>query len=122
LRVFRNGQQLEVRLKRRLRALAASWRGSFSANGTPGEDEGTIPFAQWMTDRGTTDPLSLAPDSGFSNLLTFALGADLLANPPSAAPLGSIDNGDGTETVTIRAPTPITSEARTFLRLHVAPL
>ena len=147
-------------------ALAASWRGSFAAAGTPGSAESTGPFAQWMSDNGLSDPLGDPNATGLSNLLVFALGADLLPQPSGAVPKVTIvaeagmqfvaiqyrrranasdidyavemstdlalwegitvpvtivDNGDGTETVTVRAFDSVDVDPRSqFLRLRVS--
>jgi hypothetical protein len=145
-------------------ALAVSWRSSFAPAGTPGSAEANGPFAQWMASMGLDDPLGDPKEIGLSNLLVFALGADLLPEPSSASPtiivveqagmqfaaiqfrrrLGAVDldfvvelssdlsnwdgatvpvstedNGDGTESVTVRAFEAMDTSEDQFLRLRV---
>ena len=64
--------------------LVASWQAGTVPGGTPGAAGGaTGPFAQWMADQGATDPAASFGSSSLSNLLAYALGADLMpALPP----------------------------------------
>ena len=73
-------------------ALASSWRASFSSMGNPGVDEANDPLADWLASQGETDPDSSFYGSSLSNLLAYALGADLLATgtPEDALPTFSI--------------------------------
>ncbi len=154
-------------------SLAASWRTSYAPYGTPGRGEASSPLAQWLGDHGVSDPLEEDFAPGISNLLVFALGADLLANPADAIPsatfvtsgatqhlaiqfrrrliasdlsytvetstdltgwasdpgdgsltsvVSAVDNGDGTETVTVRLSAPWTGNGRHFLRLTAGQL
>jgi hypothetical protein len=68
--------------------LASSWRASFSNTGTPGVDESDDPFADWLASQGETDPAASFNGSSLSNLLAYALGADLLTSgsPEQALP------------------------------------
>ena len=78
-------------------ALASSWRASFSSMGNPGVDEANDPLADWLASQGETDPDSSFYGSSLSNLLAYALGADLLATgtPEDALPTFSIvSNGE----------------------------
>ncbi|MFT5412284.1 MAG: hypothetical protein ACI9NC_005022, partial [Verrucomicrobiales bacterium] len=81
-------------------ALPASWRASISSAGTPGSSEATGPFPQWMQANGLSDPLD--GQLGMPNLLAFALGADLLANPADSAPTFTIVNDGGNEYAAIQ--------------------
>lgn len=78
-------------------ALAASWRASFSTAGTPGQDESSDPFGDWLADQGETDPNASFNGSSLSNLLAFGLGADLLASgsPEAALPFLTIVTDGG---------------------------
>jgi hypothetical protein len=82
-------------------SLAASWRGSFAGAGTPGSEDPAGSFARWMVDNGFTDPLDDPSASGLSNLLTYALGTDLLPVPLSALPNVTIVSVAGTQFVAI---------------------
>jgi len=73
-------------------ALAFSWRASFSSTGTPGIDESDEPFADWLASQSESDPAASFKGSTLSNLLAYALGADLLASasPEEALPTFTI--------------------------------
>jgi hypothetical protein len=68
-------------------ALAASWQVSSNPAGSPGLAEGALPFAKWMTSNGFVDPLGEWNSSGFSNLMAYALGADLTTGSGGSHPL-----------------------------------
>ena len=69
----------------------SNWRAG-AIGGTPGAAEVAVEnsFADWMTANGLSDPLADANGDGLNNLLTFALGADLLPSTGLAGPTGSL--------------------------------
>ncbi len=71
-------------------ALGESWRASFAAGGTPGWGESGQSVADWLAARGENDPLALFSGTDLPNLVAFALGADLLADPVQAFPTVNI--------------------------------
>ena len=76
---------------------AQNWRSGV-AGGTPGRGEsaGDATFTAWMAVNGFTDPLADPDGNGLSHLVTFALGADLIALPQSALLNAvSVQSGDG---------------------------
>ncbi|MCF7676310.1 MAG: CotH kinase family protein, partial [Akkermansiaceae bacterium] len=149
--------------------LAANWHASSAPQGSPGTDDLTGPFAEWMAARGATDPAAPFGSSSLSNLLAYAVGADLTPTPEAALPTlvivdeggtaypalryrarrdtGDVtcavevsddlvrwqsggafttqvgapqDNGDGTDTLTVRSLHSVASKPTQFLRLRVA--
>ena len=86
--------------------LASSWRASFSNTGTPGVDESDDPFSDWLASQGETDPTASYNGSSLSNLLAYALGADLLTSgsPEQALPSFSIveDSGENYPALSFR--------------------
>jgi hypothetical protein len=78
-------------------ALAASWQASSSPAGSPGVADGVSPFVQWMTSNGFVDPLGAWNSSAFSNLMAYALGADLTAGSGGSNPLVTLVEIDGEE-------------------------
>lgn len=70
----------------------ASWQASSSSSGSPVLAEGVSPFAQWMASNGFVDPLAEWNASGFSNLMAYALGADLTGD---SKPLVSLVEFEG---------------------------
>lgn len=78
-------------------ALASSWRASFSTTGTPGLDEADDPFSDWLTSQGETDPGASFNGSSLSNLVAYALGADLFTpgTPEDTLPTFSIVTDGG---------------------------
>ena len=127
-----------------------------------------ISFADWMTGQSATDPQAPFGSSSLSNLLAYAVGADLVSVPEAALPGITIvndegvdypaltyrvrkgasaltyevetsgnlvtwqggeaftvkvgfpqDNGDGTETVTLRSAQPVTPGSSQYLRLRI---
>jgi hypothetical protein len=71
--------------------LASNWRASNSNTGTPGVEDPENPFRAWMTSRGESDPLSPYEGTNLSNLMAFALGADL--TPDDSTPSLSLIGG-----------------------------
>ncbi|MCF7730785.1 MAG: lamin tail domain-containing protein [Akkermansiaceae bacterium] len=76
-------------------ALASNWRASSATQGSPGTADPSGPFAGWMAARGTTDPYAPFGSSSLSNLLAYAVGADLLPTPEVALPAVAIVNDGG---------------------------
>ncbi len=76
-------------------ALAASWQVSSNPAGSPGLAEGASPFAQWMASNGFVDPLGEWNASGISNLMAYALGADLTAGSGGSNPLVTLVEIEG---------------------------
>ena len=148
--------------------LAANWRASSAPQGSPGTADLTGPFAVWMAARGASDPFAPFGSSSLSNLLAYAVGADLTPTPETALAVllivnaggadypalryrarrgtddvsyvvevsddlvhwqsggafttqigASQDNGDGTDTLTVRSLQPLASKSTQFLRLRV---
>ncbi|MDA7882120.1 CotH kinase family protein, partial [Akkermansiaceae bacterium] len=84
-------------------ALATNWRASFDPNGTPGVDESDDPFGDWLATQGESDPNASFNGSSLSNLLAYALGADLIAgNPESALPTFGIVNDNAALSFRVR--------------------
>jgi len=73
-------------------AQSANWQASSSSSGSPALAEGVSPFAQWMASNGLVDPLGEWNASGFSNLMAYALGADLTGD---SKPLVSLVEFEG---------------------------
>ncbi len=150
----------------------ASWRPSVHPDGTPGGDD-RHSLTDWLQDNGLGGPDDDPSGIGISNLLAFAVGADLLPVPHAALPqaptieafavggvvdhypvfryrrrigadhlvfrpettphpgrdpwastgfvhLSTTDNDDGTMTIAVRPPTPVTAaERQGFFRLSV---
>ncbi|MDA0766959.1 MAG: lamin tail domain-containing protein [Verrucomicrobia bacterium] len=67
-------------------ALATNWQASSFPQGTPGVDDPTGPFAEWMAARNATDPDAPFGTSSLSHLLAYAVGADLAVVPGAALP------------------------------------
>ncbi len=149
-------------------SLPVNWRASVAVQGTPGTLESGSAFQSWLATQGASDPLALYGTTSISNLLAYALGADLVTEGSNFLPSLSIveegglsyaalsyrvrrgaseigytvetsedlvswetgggftgqigvpvDNGDGTETVTVRTLIDLTASPRRFLRLRV---
>lgn len=93
-------------------SLAINWRASLVENGTPGADEPDDPFESWLADQGETDPLAPYQNTSMSNLLAFALGADLTND--GSLPFFAFINGEGTLTFRVRqGPNPVTYRVET---------
>jgi hypothetical protein len=71
-------------------ALVESWQAGSIPHGTPGSHELTGPFATWMAAQGATDPDAPFGSSSLSNMLAYALGADLVPIPETALPATTI--------------------------------
>lgn len=68
-------------------SMAHHWRSSYAKNGTPGTEESDLPFHLWMALRQqASNPDAPFGTSALSNLLAYALGADLAASPQQAWP------------------------------------
>ena len=67
------------------------------------------PFGDWMAANGLSDPKAEATP-GMTNMMAFALGADLLANPQDALPVSSfVQSGEETHfTLSVRRRTEAT--------------
>ena len=78
-------------------ALASNWRASVALAGSPGSGSSTSPFLQWLAATGSTDPLARWKSSNLSNLLAYALGADLLHPPATTAPSAVIVSEGGVD-------------------------
>lgn len=65
--------------------LAASWRASDTDGGTPGRMEPSDPFGDWLATIGQTDAQAPYQGSSLSNLLAYALGADLSQQSPEGS-------------------------------------
>lgn len=76
--------------------LVASWQAGSTPQGSPGTDDLTGPFAEWMAARGATDPDAPFGSSSLSNLLAYAVGADLTPTPEAALPGVAIVDDGGT--------------------------
>ena len=77
--------------------LAANWRGSLALNGTPGSDGAATPFGTWLSEQGANDPQAPFASSSLSNLLAYAVGADLSPSPESALPeVTTVEVGNAT--------------------------
>lgn len=150
-----------------------NWRPSLEAEGSPGRDD-RLTLADWLQQNGLGDPDDDPAGIGISNLLAFAVGADLVSPPHAAMPpaptieafdvggviddypvfryrrrigadhlvfrpeathhpgrdpwnpdgfvlLSATDNGDGTMTVAVRAPNPVSAlDGHGFLRLRMS--
>lgn len=59
-------------------ALPSSWLGSLQDGGSPGKEDESGPFDEWMTDNGFAEPLDEWGDWGVSNLMAYAFGLDLI--------------------------------------------
>jgi len=79
-------------------ALAINWRASYSTTGTPGITELESPLTNWLAAQSEDDPNASFRNSSLSNLLAYALGADLQpGNPPeSLLPFFQMLDEDGT--------------------------
>ncbi len=150
--------------------LVTNWQAGFVPHGTPGTDELSGPFADWMTDQGAADPFASFGNSSLPYLLAYAVGADFTPTPEAALPSAAIvddggfdypalryrvrqdaddvtylvevtedlvlwhsggaftaptgtseynDNGDGTETITVRSHQPLTTKPIQYFRLRV---
>jgi hypothetical protein len=67
--------------------LPSSWRASPSLTGSPGgPDASGGGFGDWMAANGFNDPGAEYNQAGFSNLLAYAIGADLEGNSQDALP------------------------------------
>ena len=74
--------------------LPANWQASSGPQGSPGTDDLTGSFADWMAAQGATDPDAPFGSSSLSNLLAFTVGADLTPTPEAARPtLVIVDDG-----------------------------
>ena len=82
--------------------IAANWQGGSAASGTPGFGESEGPFAQWMATNGFINPLEDSTGLGMSNLMAFATGADLLANPKDALPTVMLVHDSGADYLEFR--------------------
>ena len=95
-----SGQSLTLRAPYSLpdHALASNWRASYVATGTPGATEFDSAFADWLVNQGQTDPNAPFQQSSLSNLLAYALGADLEPGntPESSLPGFQIVDVEGT--------------------------
>lgn len=80
--------------------LAINWRASLMENGSPGLDEPEDPFESWLADQGESDPFAPYQNTSISNLLAFALGADLTDG--NSLPFFSFINGERTLTFRVR--------------------
>jgi len=65
--------------------LPASWRPSVHPGGSPGEDD-RLSLTDWLQQNALGDPDDDPFGIGISNLLAFAVGADLLSVPHAALP------------------------------------
>ncbi len=63
----------------------ASWRPSVLPGGSPGQDDRLL-LADWLRDNDLGDPNDDPDGNGITNLLAFALGADLTPSPNDATP------------------------------------
>ncbi|MFP6878496.1 MAG: lamin tail domain-containing protein [Roseibacillus sp.] len=79
-----------------------NWQSSVNIGGTPGTDELTTPFAEWMADHNATDPDAPFGTSSLSNLLAYAVGADLALSPEAALPAPSIVDDGGIDYPALR--------------------
>ncbi len=78
--------------------LAANWSAGSVLHGTPGEAEviGGA-FENWLAAHNASDPLASFGGSSLSNLLTYAVGADLTHSPEAALPtITTVEVGGGT--------------------------
>lgn len=73
-----------------------NWRSSVNTGGTPGAEELTGSFVDWLAVRGATDPLAPYASSVLSNLLAYAVGADLALSSEAARPAPSLVDDGGT--------------------------
>lgn len=83
-------------------ALASSWRPSANPSGSPGTGSELPPFLKWMAENELSNPLETWHSTELSNLLAYALGADLPSLSKYLSPVPASVEVDGIRYPAIR--------------------